>query len=367
MSRNTQVIALLMTIIVFVVGAMSACGGNPASTSAFTPASNDDMAVSRNLAEIQAQGTLEAIEAQRQATQNVFHAWNTATMQAQNWQATQIAATATQQAEMHIRQTQSVQNTQTAATMQAQASIATATAQAACLQATATVQAANLQSTATAHVRGTQGALSVQQTKTAMDLRNTVEANNIAAAKKVQDAEVELAELALKRARMMNEITAVAPYLGGAIGFIILSILLYRLGTNEANRRKVFVDETGTPRGVVDVTSQGVNFTMTDRMPSPSFQTDPRGNISYPQAAELALQAQTTILALMAEALAAGKSPQQMFADIQELLQVPQLPGGNYNQLPRGEVIDVQVVDVSNQTAKDWMSDVQEDFVDEDF
>lgn len=367
MNKNTKYLVLLMTITVFALGAMSACSTSSESASGFTPASaaNDgDVAVQQRLAEIQARGTLEAIEAQRQITQDVIYAQHTSTVQAQNWQATQIAATATQQAHNYLQQTQSVQNTQRASTQQAQNAQSTATAQAAYLQATATVQAASQQATNTAQVQGTQSALSVKQTQTAMDFQSTADANAIAAAKKVQDAEVERVELALKRERMMNEVAAAAPYLVGMIGFIIFSVLLYRWGTNEADRRKVFTDKEGVPQGVVDVSSQGVNFTRTDRMPSPTYQRDQRGNVTYPQAADPALQGQVTMLALMAEIARGQLKPRDALNEIQAILQgLPQLPGGSYNQLPQGQVIDIQVVDVSNQTAEDWMTDVQDDFV----
>ena len=96
--RKTHMLALLLIIL-----AMSACGTNPVSA----PVEND--VVQQHLNEIQAQRTLDAIEAKHQATQDMIHAQHTATGQAENWQATQVAATATQQASVYLQQTQSIQ------------------------------------------------------------------------------------------------------------------------------------------------------------------------------------------------------------------------------------------------------------------
>ena len=308
---------ILIFVIVF---AMSACAAAP-------PAENQ--VVQRNLSEIHAQRTLDAANAAHQATQ-AMNNWN-ATVEAKN----------------RIEQTQSVQNTQRVATAQAQNAASTAT-----------VQAMQIQATATAHVQATQYSLSVQQTQNAINAQGTLEANNIAAAKRVQEAEVELAELAIERARVMNEIAAVIPYLAGMIGFIILSALLYRWGTNEADRRKIFTDREGVPQGMVDVSHRGVSFTRADRMPSPVIQFNAQGQVIIPQIENQALQGQITMLALLQGALASGKNPHQIISDIQELIQVP--------QLPQGQIIDVQMVDVSNQTVEKWMTDVEGDFVDGD-
>ena len=247
MDKRYLILLSPFLLILFVSAACNQAsrGASLTPTPTETPTPTPDV-VQQNLVAIQAQSTLEAIEALHQATQNVINARLTATVQAENRQGTQMAATATRQAEIHLQQTQSIENTQMAATMQAGIAIATSTA-----------QAAQYQATSTANTQSTQDALSAQQTQVAIHLQSTVDANAIAAAQRVQEAEVAMAELAAERERMMNKITAVAPYVGGTILFGVLVYLLLRWGNNEADRRKVFTDREGNPRMVLDVSGQG--------------------------------------------------------------------------------------------------------------
>ena len=320
MDKRYLILLSPFLLILFVSAACNQAsrGASLTPTPTETPTPTPDV-VQQNLVAIQAQSTLEAIEALHQATQNVINARLTATVQAENRQGTQMAATATRQAEIHLQQTQSIENTQMAATMQAGIAIATSTA-----------QAAQYQATSTANTQSTQDALSAQQTQVAIHLQSTVDANAIAAAQRVQEAEVAMAELAAERERMMNKITAVAPYVVGTVIGSVLLFLLIRWGVNEADRRKVFTNSEGVPQGMVDVSRPGgVNLTMTDRMPSPTIHSDRQGNIIFPQAANLALQGQVTTLALLQSALASQK-PKQALEIVQRLIQdVPQLPQGN--------------------------------------
>ncbi len=224
----------------------------------------------------------------------------------------------------------------------------------------ATLQADIAGATATARIQATNDYLMVRQTQVALNLQSTADANAVAAAQRVQNAEADVAELAAERERMMNKITAISPYLAGGIVGSVFLFLLMRWGTNEADRRKVFTNEKGVPQGIVDVSRQrGVSLTMTDRMPSPTIQSDRQGNIAFPQAVNPALQGQATVLALLQGALASEK-PKQALEIIQHVMQgFPQLPQGQQ----QGPIIDVQVVDVSNQTANKWMTDVEEEFV----
>ncbi|MEA2008259.1 MAG: hypothetical protein U9O54_03990 [Chloroflexota bacterium] len=277
-----------------------------------------------DMASLHAQHTLDVARAYRDSTQIALDSLYQSTQAAANVRATEVASTAVN----------------------------------------ATLQADIAGATATARIQATNDFLMVRQTQVALDIQSTADANAVAAAQRVQDAQAEIAELAAERERMMNKITAVIPYLaGGVIGGVLL-FLLIRWGINEADRRKVFTNKEGVPQGVVDVSRQGgVSFTMTDRMPSPTVHSDRQGNIIFPQAVNLALQGQTTALALLRGALA-SETPKQALEIIQHVMQgLPQLPQGGQAQ---GQIIDVQVVDVSSQTAKNWMTDVKNDFIDGD-
>lgn len=312
-----------------------------------------------------AQRTIEAIEAAEEATQIVRDARASATAQVVQRRKTEVAL-------QHIQATQAEQKRQTrateraheqrlAATEKAQNTQTAATMQASIVQATSTALTANLQATGTARFQNTQEALAVQQTQVALDLQGTAEANAIAAAKKIQDAQVEVADLAVKRERMMNKVTAVAPYAAGSILLGLFVILVYRFGKNEADRRKVIRDDDGKPHVIIDVSRQGTRFANPNRMLNPAMDMKKDG-FESPQFSDPYAQAQITLFALMTEMLSGQSTPKETIEKIQTIIQASPRQHLPENQ---GQVIDVEVLDAnSNKTASGWMSDVESDFVD---
>jgi len=287
------------------------------------------------LAAVQAEGTLEAARAQMTATAEAQQA--TATAQAQ-----QYNATATERAWISAQATASVQGTSTAIAQQN------------------TLQAAAAMSTATAQYQATQDYVALQQTQQAMNINATMDAAAAAAVATSQAAQAEVSHLAAERERMMNRVAAATPWAMGVLTFLVAAFLLIRWVRVEVDRRRVirnadnnpdwWLPDTQNPTVIVPGRLIGAGATVSDEQ----IRTTPA----------TPYQMQVTTMAQLIELLrqippekmrSSGISRREL---INNLLTQAMTPP----QISAGEIIDVQVVDVSDPEVRNWVSDVEDTF-----
>ena len=345
-------------ILILLAITLTACGSGTAHqppTHTNPSAEDAEDVVQRNLDGIQAQHTLDAVNASVDATASVAAA--TATQAALNANAIAVAATEQAGAQATERAWELVQ-----ATMQAADAQATSTAQTGNQIGTATAMAANGIATASAQAESVRGTSTAQYLAVQDALQATADVNALNALATAQAADAEMATLALDRERLMNRVIAVAPWALGIISFILGCLLVYFGGMALINRLKVIRNkDDGTVDTIYDVSRTGTRVWKPDRATGAIITLDNHGNIDVPQPPG---QADATLLAMLPAILQAmpGRNPvisDDFLNQMRAMLGVAQQQA----QLPRsGEIIDVKVIDAGDPDVRDWLLDVEGQF-----
>ncbi len=339
--------ALLMLIL---LATLAACTAPPATA---PPSAIADEGVQVLVDASSAQHTLDVAHARLAATAQVIAA--TATQRA--WEAHETAAArtaeahaqATERAWLLVQATMEAADAQATSTAQVGNQIGTATALAANGIATASAQAAQVKGTATAQYLATQDALQA-----------TADANALNAVGTAQAAEAEIATLALERERLMNTVIAIAPWVLGAISFILALALIYNGGMALINRMKVIRNkDDGTVDAIFDVSRTGTRVWKPDRASGALITLDHNGRVDVPQPPG---QSEATLLAMLPAILQAmpGRNPGLSDDFLNQMRAI--LGTQQQGQLSQGRIIDVKVMDAGDPEVSEWVADIEGQF-----
>ncbi len=320
--------------------------GSPRPTLPGTPEPSDP-AYQIYLDAVQAEKTLVAIQAQMTATERVVISTGTAQAKQEQASATAYAqsmqATATERAWISARETAAAQGTATAQAYQA------------------TLQAGVAMSTATAQYQATQGAVAVQQTQQVLAYNATVDAASAQALATAQADQAESANLALEREKLINRWAAVVPYLVGSALVAIALYLIYKFVRTELERRRVIRDGDGNPKWYIP-DDKKPTIILPERFIGPGASVED-GEIQQPP--QLPGQIQITSQAQLVEMLRSLPPEATRGSGIsrRELIQMMLNNLQNRPQIPTGEIIDIQVVDADDPEVRQWVADVEAEFV----
>jgi len=356
MKKSTLMILLTIGVVgaLFVVttnAERERSNNQPAAITTLRPMldpSADNSEIQVYLDVIQAEGTLEFARAQMTATQQSIHATTTAHQVI-------IAATATaEQSHLEATHTQLAWNNQSTATERAWQAIQ------------ATMETDKNNATATAFVAGQIATSTAYALATRDTLQSTADTNTFNAAATAQAAEAELAHLAIQRERRMNTVTAVAPFVLGAVAIgVVLALAVYWLKI-EADRRRVFRNSAGDVTHVQawDASGQG-RIISADRMPGAAIVVAPDGAITFPEGIDPAVQHQVTMITLLLKKLQLQQNLPNLLDDLHgSLASSFHIGRPDDGAMQMRDIIDVKVVDVSDDPmVRQWVQDVENDFL----
>jgi len=356
MKKSTLMILLTIGVVgaLFVVttnAERERSNNQPAAITTLRPMldpSADNSEIQVYLDVIQAEGTLEFARAQMTATQQSIHATTTAHQVI-------IAATATaEQSHLEATHTQLAWNNQSTATERAWQAMQ------------ATMETDKNNATATAFVAGQIATSTGYALATRDTLQSTADTNTLNAAATAQAAEAELAHLAIQRERRMNTVTAVAPFVLGAVAIgVVLALAVYWLKI-EADRRRVLRNSAGDVTHVQawDASGQG-RIISADRMPGAAIVVAPDGAITFPEGIDPAVQHQVTMITLLLKKLQLQQNLPNLLDDLHgSLASSFHIGRPDDGAMQMRDIIDVKVVDVSDDPmVRQWVQDVENDFL----
>jgi len=356
MKKSTLMILLTIGVVgaLFVVttnAERERSNNQPAAITTLRPMldpSADNSEIQVYLDVIQAEGTLEFARAQMTATQQSIHATTTA------HQVIIVATATAEQSHLEATHTQLAWNNQSTATERAWQAIQ------------ATMETDKNNATATAFVAGQIATSTAYALATRDTLQSTADTNTFNAAATAQAAEAELAHLAIQRERRMNTVTAVAPFVLGAVAIgVVLALAVYWLKI-EADRRRVFRNSAGDVTHVQawDASGQG-RIISADRMPGAAIVVAPDGAITFPEGIDPAVQHQVTMITLLLKKLQLQQNLPNLLDDLHgSLASSFHIGRPDDGAMQMRDIIDVKVVDVSDDPmVRQWVQDVENDFL----
>lgn len=165
---------------------------------------------------------------------------------------------------------------------------------------TATADSANSTATAQALATANQRAVEAQETasvetETIANLTATIQAGEVAAALRIQNAKAEKAELEAERERQWNWARGAWPWAALTVSLAGLGFALYKLVNAEAFRKRVV--ESGVPGDKPVVAIEKGNKTILidqDKATGPAVVVDRNGNVSIPELSSAADQRAVT-------------------------------------------------------------------------
>jgi len=356
MKKSTLMILLTIGVVgaLFVVttnAERERSNNQPAAITTLRPMldpSADNSEIQVYLDVIQAEGTLEFARAQMTATQQSIHATTTA------HQVIIVATATAEQSHLEATHTQLAWNNQSTATERAWQAMQ------------ATMETDKNNATATAFVAGQIATSTGYALATRDTLQSTADTNTLNAAATAQAAEAELAHLAIQRERRMNTVTAVAPFVLGAVAIgVVLALAVYWLKI-EADRRRVFRNSAGDVTHVQawDASGQG-RIISADRMPGAAIVVAPDGAITFPEGIDPAVQHQVTMITLLLKKLQLQQNLPNLLDDLHgSLASSFHIGRPDDGAMQMRDIIDVKVVDVSDDPmVRQWVQDVENDFL----